>query len=69
MLGAAVIGMGYSLLQIISFGIFRILMKKDSDVCYLIEFYGDKVYIYNHPIITLFCLNHPLIILPLINFI
>ncbi|XP_062154565.1 CASP-like protein 4D2 [Alnus glutinosa] len=42
MVGAAVIGMGYSLLQIISFGIFRILMKKDSDVYYLIEFYGDK---------------------------
>ncbi|XP_062154566.1 CASP-like protein 4D1 [Alnus glutinosa] len=42
MLGAAVIGMGYNLLQIISFAIFRILMKKDSDVYCLIEFYGDK---------------------------
>jgi hypothetical protein len=69
MFGTAVIGMGYNLLQMISFAIVRILMKKDSDVYRLIEFYGDKVYIYNHPIITLFCLNHPLIILPLINFI
>jgi hypothetical protein len=44
MFGTAVIGMGYNLLQMISFAIVRILMKKDSDVYRLIEFYGDKVY-------------------------
>jgi hypothetical protein len=43
MVGTGVIGIGYNLLQIISFAIYRILMENDSDVYRLIEFYGDKV--------------------------
>ncbi|GLT70044.1 hypothetical protein SLA2020_421450 [Shorea laevis] len=46
MLGTGVIGIAYSFSQIISFAIFRILMKNDSDVYSVIEFYGDKVVSY-----------------------
>ena len=41
MFGATIIGIGYTVLQIIVFVIFQIILKSDKYIVF--EFYGDKV--------------------------